>query len=50
MNKATGEKSRNTGAAWVNADGSISIDIEPFVVLQGGKDLVLTLFPEGKKE
>jgi hypothetical protein len=49
LNKATGEKSRNAGAAWVNEDGSISIDVEPFVVLRGGKDLVLTLFPEHKK-
>ena len=48
LNKVTGEKSRNVGAAWVNKDGSISIDIEPFVVLQGGNALVLTLFPEDK--
>jgi len=50
LNKATDEKNRNVGAAWVNDDGSISIDVEPFVVLYGGKDLVLTLFPEGKRK
>jgi hypothetical protein len=50
MNKVTGEKCRNAGAGWVNTDGSISVHVEPFIVLRGGSDLVLTLFPESKPE
>lgn len=38
-------KSGKIGAGWKNTDGSISIDLEPFVQLNGSKDLVLTLFP-----
>jgi len=46
MDKRTGEKTAlGCGAAWWNEDGSISIDIDPFIVLHGGADLVLTLFP-----
>lgn len=33
------------GAAWKNADGSISIDLNAFIVLPASPDLVLTLFP-----
>lgn len=33
------------GAAWDNPDGSISIDLNPFVVLTASPNLVLTLFP-----
>lgn len=50
MNKATGVKNRNVGAAWVNEDGSISIDIDAFVVLPGGPELVLTLYPVEHRE
>lgn len=43
LNKDTDE--RNTiGAAWLNADGSISISLEAFIVLQASPHLVLTLF------
>jgi hypothetical protein len=46
MNKQYNEKSK-VGAGWKNADGSISIDLNPFVVLSAPitTDLVLTLFP-----
>lgn len=40
------------GAAWKNADGSISIDLNAFVTLEtvtrSPKELVLTLFPISK--
>jgi hypothetical protein len=40
-----GDLKGKVGAAWVNADGSISIDLNPFVVLQDGPlKLHLTLF------
>ena len=45
LDKATDEKSGRIGAAWVNRDGTISIKLDPFVTLNGGNDLVLTLFP-----
>lgn len=44
MSKATNEK-RKIGAAWNNADGSVSVDIDAFTTLHGGPDLVITLFP-----
>lgn len=44
MNKDTNEK-RKIGAAWVNSDGSISVDIDAFTVLQSSPSLVVTLFP-----
>lgn len=47
--KKSGEQSL-IGAAWQNPNGSISIKIDPFVVLQGGADLLLTLFPRDKKQ
>lgn len=49
LNKTTDEKSM-VGAGWTNADGSISIDLNAFVVLQGTSDLVLTLFPIGDEK
>lgn len=52
MNKATNEKAR-AGAGWLNEDGSISIDLDAFIVLPASPDLVLTLFPrdgKGKKK
>ena len=39
------------GAGWLNDDGSISIKLDPFVVLQGSNpDLVLRLFPREVNE
>lgn len=45
------EISSSVGAAWKNEDGSISIQLDHFVVLKGrghGGDLVLTLFLRDK--
>ena len=44
MNKSTDEK-RKVGAVWLNTDGSLSIALDPFTVLQSSPDLVLTIFP-----
>lgn len=44
MSKTRNEKSQ-VGAAWKNPNGSISVKIDPFVILQGGADLLVTLFP-----
>lgn len=48
MNKATDAKS-NIGAAWINSDGTVSIILDAFVVLHGGKELLVTLFPRIKE-
>lgn len=50
LNKAT-EETDKVGAAWVNSNGTVSIRLDPFVVLQSRPELVLTLFPNdgGKK-
>lgn len=45
MNKETGERNNKIGAAWKNSDGSLTIRIDPFVVLQGSSVLTLRLFP-----
>jgi hypothetical protein len=51
MNKNTDVKSGYIGGAWKNENGSISIQLDPFVNLFQDGNLVLTLFPvsEGKK-
>lgn len=39
------------GAAWKNADGSIRLKLNPFLVLDTGKnDLVVTLFPVNNRD
>lgn len=48
MNKFNDEKAE-VGAAWLNEDGSISVVLNPFVVLKRKKSLVLTLFPNTPK-
>lgn len=46
--------SGKVGVAWKNADGSISIDLEPFITLETvtrtPKELVLTLFARERTE
>jgi hypothetical protein len=42
------EEKGKVGAAWKNVDGSISIRLEPFVVLRAG--VVLTLFPRSEED
>jgi hypothetical protein len=44
MDKATNAKAK-VGAAWKNPDGSVSIDLNAFVVLTASPDLVITCFP-----
>lgn len=51
MDKRTPGKSSSSkvGAAWKNPDGSVSVDLNPFVTLEtvsrSPEDLVITLFP-----
>lgn len=45
LNKTTSQKGR-IGAAWSNPDKTISILLNPCVVVQSGPDTVLTLFPK----
>jgi hypothetical protein len=47
LNKADDRKA-TVGVAWKNEDGTIAIVLHAFIVLQGGKDLLLTLFPENE--
>lgn len=44
MNKET-SRSHRVGAAWLNDNASISIDLDEFVVLAGKDRPVITLFP-----
>lgn len=44
LNKETEEKCE-IGAAWVNKSGSISLVVNPLVVIPPGSSTVLTLFP-----
>lgn len=45
MNKETDQKSGRIGCAWQNADGSLSLAIDPFVTLTSSAEMVITLFP-----
>jgi hypothetical protein len=49
MNKVTNAKAR-IGAAWMNEDHTISIVLDAFVVVPGGSDLLITLFPNVDKD
>lgn len=44
----TDNRKGNVGAAWLNEDGTISMVFDPFVVIQGGRDRLITLFPNQK--
>lgn len=48
LNKRTNAKGR-VGGAWLNPNGTISMVLDPFIVLtqEGNNDLLITLFPEG---
>lgn len=48
LNKKTDEKG-SVGGAWKNDDGTITITLNTQVVIQGCKDVILTLFPEKSK-
>lgn len=45
LNKTTNEKVFAVGAGWCNADGSITVVINRFVVLPTGPEWLITLFP-----
>lgn len=49
LNKKTDEKSI-VGAGWANPDNTISVTLYSFIRLEGGKDLLVTLFPNTDKE
>lgn len=38
------------GAGWQNEDGSISIRLDPWTILESNPNLLLTLFPVEKTE
>ena len=44
LNKQTEEKGE-IGAAWLNEDNSITVVLNPLVVVPQSKDVLLTLFP-----
>lgn len=48
LNKVTDERGC-VGAAWKNDDGSVTILLDYCVVLPGGKDNLITLFPIDRK-
>ena len=48
MNKTTGEKAR-IGAGWLNEDGTISIVLNPFTILESKPELLITIFPKDKE-
>lgn len=48
MDKKTDAKN-NIGGAWINQDSSIAIVLDAFIVIQGSKDLLITLFPNKDK-
>lgn len=45
LNKADGRKAQ-IGRGWKNTNGTISVVIDAFVVITGGLDTLITLFPE----
>lgn len=45
LNKRTGQKNSKVGAAWVNADGSISVKTDYPFSLDHDPDVIYTLFP-----
>jgi hypothetical protein len=48
MRRDTDQKNR-VGAGWFNEDGSISIVLDSFIVLESHPQLILTLFPRTEK-
>lgn len=46
LDKETGVKNNRVGAVWIQPDGRISIQINPWVVLDGNNpNMLLSLFP-----
>lgn len=49
LNKETDERGA-LGAGWSNPDGSITVKLDPCVVMAQEPNLLFTLFPEQKRE
>ena len=49
LNKKTEQRGK-VGAGWRNEDGSISIRVNPWVVIDSNPDVILTLFPVKPEE
>lgn len=45
LDKTRDVRQPKVGVAWKNENGTITIALDPFVVLRGGPELVVTLFP-----
>lgn len=45
LDKTRNARQPKVGVAWKNENGTITIAFDPFVVLRGGPELVVTLFP-----
>ena len=44
LNKSTDKRNNDAGAGWVNKDGSISVILNPGIILTDNSDYVYTLF------
>ena len=47
IHKPSGRSAGKLGAGWMNNDGSVSIVLDPCVVLSGNDDISIRLFPSG---
>jgi hypothetical protein len=45
MDKVSGRKNPSAGGAWINDDGSINIQLNPFITFTSDPNMVITLFP-----
>lgn len=45
MNKKRNTQNKDAGAGWVNPNGSVSIVINPGVILNDNPEHIITLFP-----
>lgn len=50
LNKVTNKRNNDAGAAWINKDNSITVVLNPGIVLTENADLVYTLFPVDRSE
>lgn len=45
MRKESKQANTRVGAAWINEDGTISLKLDTFIVLEGSEDLLVKLWP-----
>jgi len=50
LNKKSNTKNPNAGAGWINKDGSISLILNPAVILTESENLIYMLFLNDYKE